>query len=133
MPELTEFLLERIAGDQEMAEKAAEFPWDHPSDAPWPRAAQLAEIGSVTQAHIARWDPARVLAECEAKRHIIAIHTGAVSALSMIKTADGGSADAAIAIGIVQATIATAEAAMKYHAAVYSNHPDYDENWRPDQ
>ena len=62
---LTEFLLARIAEDEAEARKAG----------PMWRNEWSAEDVDVTL-HIERHDPARVLAECEAKRRIVANHGG---------------------------------------------------------
>lgn len=90
---LAEFLLARIAEDQELARRATGGPWQVegepgevvPWEEPWVAAGQEVEVtrhpdgghpnGSVRSygdaEHIAHWDPARVLAECEAKRQIV--------------------------------------------------------------
>ena len=61
--------------------------------------------------HIARFDPARVLAECEAKRRIIAA----------AGPTDTWESDYAQGI----------DHAIRCLASVYSSHPDYREEWRP--
>ena len=61
-----------------------------------------------TDVHIARHDPARVLVECEAKRRIVEEYT----------FDDGTPAR-------------EGENALLYLAAVYPDHPDYREEWRP--
>jgi hypothetical protein len=66
--DLAEFLLARIAEDEAVARAAAKdflqdsgnSDWDGCTDAEW--------------AWVTRWAPARVLAECEAKRQIVALH-----------------------------------------------------------
>ena len=94
MSDLTEFLLARIAEDEAvaraiMAEGYSEgrWQWDMHRNAPY-RSALVDEHDRVVlppkdddvfpsrnvAEHIARHDPARVLAECEAKRRIIAFH-----------------------------------------------------------
>lgn len=74
-----EFLLERIQDDERDANMAMSTV---PADEGWYRVAQAAIADpdfvvryGVAYPHIARWDPARVLAECEAKRRIIELHT----------------------------------------------------------
>lgn len=78
MSDLTDFLLERIAEDEEYARAAASA-----SSREWLArsyrvvTADLFEVGELavpTSAHVARHDPARVLAECEAKRRIVELH-----------------------------------------------------------
>ena len=76
---LTEFLLARIAEDEAAARR-------------------VAVVGSCEPGY----RPARVLAECEAKRRIV-------------KTAEGG--------------LTSSSAAVQFLAAVYSDHPDYRAEW----
>ncbi len=64
-PTLTEFLLDRIAEDEAVARAAATDGYG---------AIDWAGESGPTDVHIARHDPARVLADCEAKRRLIAIH-----------------------------------------------------------
>lgn len=70
---LTEFLLARIAEDEAKALRIT--PGRIAANGHW--RANSIEFGSAhdreTTAHIIRWDPARVLAECEAKRQIVQI------------------------------------------------------------
>ena len=65
MNEVVEFLLAQIAEDEAVARAAIK---DSEGSLDW------AADGDPTDIHIARWDPARVLAECEAKRAIIELH-----------------------------------------------------------
>jgi len=75
MTDLAEFLLARVAEDEAVARKCPPSPWTvdgdgccvlhsgHDADR---------DIANMTDAaeHIAHWDPARVLAECDAKKAI---------------------------------------------------------------
>jgi hypothetical protein len=123
--ELHEFLLARIAEDEERARDAAlTVGWDGfgdqrirsgqhwvPSyhvvkrardDGPADRreVAECAPLfGKGPANHIARWDPARVLAECEARRRIV--------------------------------TECGWETVMRHLALPYADHPDYRDEWRP--
>jgi hypothetical protein len=91
-----------------------------------------AEVTLVTEtdaAHIARWDPARVLAEVEAKRRILDI------ALAYEATIDGEwgcchSADQ-IAAGRCPETNPDEISAIRVLAAPFADHPDYRAEWRP--
>lgn len=99
--DLADFLLARIAEDEAVAREAAGVPWEviH-----WPNGSQvlvasaairdekwrvghLGHVATVEHrhdvAHIARWDPARVLAECESKRRIVK-ETGWVTVMSLL-------------------------------------------------
>jgi hypothetical protein len=63
-----EFLLARIAEDEEVARALLEpYAWGYSTF--W-------EASSTELDHIARHDPARVLADCAAKRAIVELHTG---------------------------------------------------------
>lgn len=115
---LTDFLLARIA-EEESAARIAQFNngrWTHTFTFGMETAvtrdygpAVVEGYGSLNaddHAHIARHDPARVLAECEAKRRIIGLVDWPGERL-----------------GIQQA--------MRRLAAVYADHPDYRSEWRP--
>jgi hypothetical protein len=71
-PSLTEFLLARIADDEAVANGAASN-----SSAVYPTYPEdLASVRNPrVQDHFARWQPARILAECEANRRVIELHT----------------------------------------------------------
>jgi hypothetical protein len=137
---LTEFLLARIAEDEAVARVCARVypsPWemsdrgymayvkaDEPDFREVARLEQEhVERGSVAWLgealdHIARHDPARVLAECEAKRRI-------VRALTAREAPDFESDDPRD----VGATFAFRESCLAL-AAPYADHPDYDRAWR---
>jgi len=66
-------------------------------------------------AHIAAWDPARLLREVEAKRRII-IH------------AQGAEQD----VPDIYAYDLAADYVLRALAAVYSDHPEYDPEWTMD-
>ena len=124
---LTEFLLARIAEDETVAEAAAA----HAPGGEW-RAydpdegtERAGRFGCVVTggmhptawpqhaAHIARHDPARVLAECEAKRRIVADY-------AHLTTVPGHGAMASHSGWI-----------LRQLAAVYCDHPDYLPEWKP--
>lgn len=63
-------------------------------------------------------NPTRILAECEAKRKIIADWEAAEKSAGNYPTIDAG-----YALGL--------EVAVQHLAATYSNHPDYNQEWRP--
>lgn len=85
MTDLVEWLRAQIAEDRRIAEAATPGPW-----VPNAESDEVVAVDSITVAdgfalsgnqlratvrHIARWDPARVLAECDAKERIISEHT----------------------------------------------------------
>jgi hypothetical protein len=67
-------------------------------------------------AHIARWDPARVLAECAAKRAVIS-NVGPYSCDQAHPQFDVYHPDGHLS------------PVLRALAAVYSDHPDYDKDW----
>lgn len=69
--------------------------------------------------HVIRWHPARVLAECEAKRRIVAQHRPGKEGDTCEMCTSGGPD----AQGWPCDTV-------RYLAAVYADHPDYDLDWR---
>jgi hypothetical protein len=71
------------------------------------------------QPHIARWDPARVLAEVEAKQRLL---RQATAASQMQELAPGLAADAAHDAFLT---------VLELLAEVYADHQDYREEWRP--
>jgi hypothetical protein len=108
---LAEFLLARIAEDEADAQAAMPGPWTldggtvmagHPTNevVDW----AYDENGP----HIARWDPARVLAECEAKREIVE-QAGNV---------------------IEDEFVDAYHQVMSMLTRPYRDHPDYREEWR---
>jgi hypothetical protein len=105
---LTEFLLARIAEDEEIARACPHQVWGYRKGGNGGRAVLqvhgpkrvLGESQS-EQRHMSRWHPARALRECDAKR-------------ALIRQDRNGWREA-----------------ERVLAAVYAGHPDYDEAWRP--
>ena len=142
MTTLTDFLLARIAEDEAAAREAQE--WTYQQEAEWWAEGEwwlegvcMSTIGSghtgshivgysysdQTAEHIARHDPARVLAECEAKRRIAEEHVneGALDGLSYCGTCEDRRKHDAANWPCVT---------IRALAAVYADHPDYREEWR---
>ena len=142
---LTDFLLARIAEDEAAAAICAEaFPprWEvsdrgHSATvrADKPTFAVVSEIDQVQETpgrwpgehldHIARFDPARVLAECEAKRRIVEATRFDDDPRSAVDEWLGHPdmtppREVAVMIDTLLAL-----------AAVYAGHPDYRDEWRP--
>src|SRR5690242_13034934 len=134
-PTLTEFLLARIAEDEAAAREVTDFfysegrwKWGHALPV---KVALLDDRESVVLAtrddgptwmacdHIARHDPARVLAECEAKRRIVQRH-------ALREFFRPGGADALC----THCRDSHPCADLRDLASVYADHPDYREEWR---
>lgn len=135
-----EFLEARIAEDEAVAQAATQSPWEWddeqaqdeaflyaPDDAPVIVAYGLhtqgfLECSDEDRTHIVRHDPSRVLAECAAKRAIIADNAEFVTAVTELSAALPGKLN--------QDPDAPWRTIMLRHlAAVYSNHEDFQEEW----
>jgi hypothetical protein len=66
--------------------------------------------------HIADWHPARVLAECDAKRRIVETLTPPTDAAGGTDEVRSGRQDSAV---------------LRLLALPHADHPDYREDWRP--
>ncbi|WP_251151032.1 DUF6221 family protein [Cellulosimicrobium sp. Marseille-Q4280] len=110
----TEFLLSRIAEDVAAARAVG------PDDG---KAGEDGEAGPAR--HRARWSPARVLAECDAKRRIVELAHEATGYDMTVDLERDSSARAQSGVSFVGDRI------LKELATVYADHPDYDESWRP--
>lgn len=142
MQDLAAWLLEQLAKDRRIAEGVPESArsWHHDQPYPHiPEAASALDLGvgsegsflfvagpetpddpatTVSNAeatHIATWDPARVLAECDAKRRIVELYRFLVGH-------DGSTAVAAALLDV-----------LKEFGAAYAQvgRPGYREEWRP--
>ena len=122
---LTEFLLARIAEDEADARLAMQHfktgEWTH--DGSIYAGHEMDEVVdwvyNEAWAHIARHDPARVLAECEAKRRIVELHGPDQPYCDL----NFSNADHAYFEGPCQN--------LQLLALPYADHPDYREEWRP--
>lgn len=98
---LVGFLLARIDEDQRHAEQAAAGHWPD---------LRTTGSGGSAAAHVARWHPARVLAECDAKRHIIELQRSDLRDDPQDWEADE---------------------VLRLLGLPYADHPDYRAEWRP--
>jgi hypothetical protein len=76
--------------------------------------------GYLNALHVEHWDPARALAECEAKRSIIWARHGAL-AIAEVSPLDPRA----------QGVMAAFDLALRRMALVYANRSGYREEWRP--
>jgi hypothetical protein len=105
--ELVEFLLARIADDETFAEMVAGVPKISAGES------RRVQEGNATfiPLNLAS-SPSRVLAECEAKRRIVAGLTGVLGQSRQREQRQN------------------AETTLRHLAAVYADHPDYRQEWR---
>ena len=133
---LTEFLLARIAEDEAAAHKAARQgsgrwgswnrSWDHEPYrdlADEDAGERIARIHCDLDEHIARHDPARVLAECEAKMRIVEQY----SVMRLVEQHRVMRHDADWSGEITE----TLELSIRALALPYADHPDYLPEWKP--
>ncbi len=138
---LTDFLLARIAGDEAVARAALSDGSEQKDDGRWSVSDSwghddclIEGIGitiydegghdAAQAAHIARWDPARVLAECEAKRRIVEVHE------PMLIDAPTFADQTFAVVTCSLCDDAHPCRTLRHLAAVYADHPDWREEWR---
>jgi hypothetical protein len=132
--DIAEFLLARIAEDEAVATAAATGPM---TDANWtvreeehegisvlPPGIQDADGISDVTAHMERWNPARVFAECEAKRRIVTAYTSPVQVDLLPPGPSRAYQD-----GGTRGRFAGLAEAMTLLALPYADHPDYRPEW----
>lgn len=141
-PTLTEFLLARIADDERVARAAfrdaEQFGVNPPraDDGEWTRSNHVSDecrIDGVAMTiydegghtaeqadHITRHDPARVLAECEAKRRIVDL----AEDRARVSEEDDHSP-------LLAGQDLALRAVLLFLALPYDTHPDYREEWKP--
>lgn len=69
-------------------------------------------------AHVARWDPSRVLAECAAKRVIVGTYKAVAANRNEVTTVQWHEERALLT-------------SLRALADVYKDHPDYSQEWKP--
>jgi hypothetical protein len=142
--DLVAFLRARLDDDEQAARACASAPWEveippmvHVSvqarrDNKW-KWGRLGYVATVERdedrAHIARHDPARVLADVEAKRQIVEQHKPAK--LSYLPSRERGCVTCSTAqTWDAQANEANCQT-LRLLALPYADHPDYRDEWRP--
>jgi hypothetical protein len=134
-PDLATWLLEQVAADERLAAAQQGAPascprWEyrpngHPERGVYEEGRIYLVIGDehaprVLLEHIATWDPARVLAECDVKRRIIAQH----------EPEDCWCGEDATEL-IPRPATGRACSHLRLLALPYSDRPGYREEWRP--
>jgi hypothetical protein len=134
-PTLVEFLTARLDEDEAVAQAATNFPWRYHSglgvqawrndglvSKPTPYRV-AAQVQSWDGPHIARHDPARVLADVKAKRAIVEDYRELRRQASAMAEGPMGETARNMYAGL--------KLALGHLASVYSDHPDYDATWAP--
>jgi hypothetical protein len=126
-PDLDQFLLARIAEDKRIAADAAaaggRAEWDVEAGAGKPPTAE-----PLVAEHMARHDPARVLAECAAKRRLVMACRDSRPDLRFLGARPHGMADFPLTPGDQHQLAALTLALL---AQPYAEHHDYRPEWRP--
>lgn len=145
---ISAFLLARIAEDEAVANAATGLSWSSVVDTPddndhagaiyadgnWDAWVANWDGGSENGAHIARHDPARILAECAAKRAIVSHLAPALHAAEQAERAwvqRPNDPDVARWEGMKTAVRQAVECIVWHLAEVYSDHPDFNDDWCP--
>jgi hypothetical protein len=127
-----EFLLARFADDEAVARALTpdeqRYPYGDRMFPPTPFEKLGDELrgylGGPLGEHAARWHPARVLAECEAKRRIVELHTGGHGCVS--HNSGGASAGDAYGPNVVGSRPCPT---LRLLALPYADHPDFQQEW----
>jgi hypothetical protein len=142
--DLVAWLKRQLDDDERVAREASEPPWvverasvmhSGPSASRHPDGQRLGrtvvasvgawDLGVPTAAdaeHIARWDPARVLAEIEAKRRILDDYAILVGAIRRVDDVDGNR--------LLYARREARESDIRWLAQPYTDRPGWREEWR---
>jgi hypothetical protein len=137
MTTLAEFLLARIADDEAEARAATPGPWETrlywftSSGQSWASVPDVIheEIAAEDGIHIARWDPARVLAECDAKRRIVDEHRP--SKLPWPSSMEAGCRTCGTAQGWDDRARQANCITLRALALPYADHEEYRPEWKP--
>ena len=136
--DLAAFLVARIAEDEEVARNARAWLGDPPNRWVAGNVGEecvvdevgdqiAAAVGDAVAPHIARWDPARVVAECRAKRRI-------VIGSAEFQPAETGPWEDPAQGAAVRRDVLTKPSrrdVLRLLALPYADHPEYRQEWRP--
>lgn len=123
---IAEFLLARIAEDEHAAQRALDQPLGY-------RWRTLSWLTEANREHGQRHDPARVLAECEAKRRIVELHWPDLSGPgTWVQPPFGYCPTCGEDYCEADGTAVRPEApcpTLRLLALPYADHPDFDATW----
>jgi hypothetical protein len=141
--DIKEFLLARIAEDEEGANAAGGVAWDayyldgakSHEEPKWildsdPRLVSYEMTTEQNAKHAEAWSPARVLAECEAKRRIVDRSGGSVCGGDSPTHYPQDYAEGCDGCAAAQSADYETHWVLALLASVYADHPDFDEGWR---
>ena len=122
MSNLAEFVLARVAEDEATARAVTGPEWSAATCEWW------GDLGD----YVGRRDPARVLAECEAKRAIVAEHPNDSGSCAVCSDDDDGACGdpECCSTGPWIAWKDWPCPTLRALAAVYADHPDYRHEWK---
>lgn len=145
MTDIAEFLTARLDEDESTARAAIPGPWVATENRAtplvaadlWGWTASEADYGEPitddvprdTAVHIARWDPARVLAEIVAKRAIVEDYQIVLANNAIEKANDGDEVQIAARDLIAKSLLMV----LRRLVTVWSAHPDYDPAWKSER
>lgn len=142
MDDLSTWLVAQIAEDEQLATAATPGPWQGDVDGVDQVAlspdyiaryrcvnwvdGDTEDILAVNGEHIAAWDPARVLAECETKRRVIKLYQNAVHAHRAGSVSNRNRTQDEAAVDVLGAVV-------EEYGVMYAKlgRPGYQESWRP--
>jgi hypothetical protein len=143
---ITDFLLARIAEDEAAARACVDEEADvfeaHEDDSDWHVSVKggmhVANLGRTTwhgtgelARHIARHDPARVLAECEAKRWIVKEHSDDYGHCATCYAGDDGACGDPDCCGSPTAVMKLWPCpTVRLLTLPYADHPDFKPGWK---
>jgi hypothetical protein len=143
--DLIAFLRARLDEDEQVVRAATPGPWQDgggyvtdtgphgPNAQITDYGTQDGEQGSADSAHIARWDPARVLAEVDAKRRILAEYEQTVTRAADMEPGTPETYTRRLREWSEQRAQMTAlNGVLRLLTLPYADYPDYRPEWRPD-
>lgn len=122
MSDLVAFLRARLDEDEQIARDAAARvnAWA-PDLPPWETTRYLGKFGTNLDHHITRWNPARVLAEVEAKRRIVDEVAPEMETIEWVRDQEFATSS--------DPTEYQSTKLLRLLTSSYADHPDYDPAW----
>jgi hypothetical protein len=131
---LADFLLARIAEDEDWANEASYWgndKWSADDLGRWVLSGDWQPMTMGESEHIARHDPARVLAECEAKRALVIMCQPDPVDVQLRALAVANPAAWELVGPLIEQADYERNATLRILASVYADHPEYRDEWKP--